>query len=242
MKLHAATMSGVKVDFEVDSGAVTIEEVKRKIFAQSDSIPVEAMGLIIAGGKRPGNSATLDELGIKEGATFHVVRSLKSMASLETTHEELQREKAAANQQAPAPAATREGGRATSNSTTTSTTTSLPQLQQQQPQQQPQLTSVVVPAGVSPGQLLQVRTVDGRMMRVAVPAGHYPGMTFQFQVPAPPVPQPQQQQRLLVTCPGTASAGQVMPVRACMHACMHEGVAWRCHRARQGRRARLDRC
>ena len=38
--------------------------------------------------------------------------------------------------------------------------------------------SVTVPAGVAPGQVLQIQTPDGLMVQVAVPAGACPGSTF----------------------------------------------------------------
>ena len=47
---------------------------------------------------------------------------------------------------------------------------------------QPTIMNVTVPAGMGPGQQLQMQTPDGRMVQVAVPAGMGPGMTFQIQV------------------------------------------------------------
>ena len=43
---------------------------------------------------------------------------------------------------------------------------------------------VQVPAGVSPGQMLQVASPSGQMMQVAVPAGVSAGQMIQIQVPA----------------------------------------------------------
>ena len=53
------------------------------------------------------------------------------------------------------------------------------------------LVEVQVPAGISPGQALQIRAPSGQLLQVTVPAGVYAGMKFKAQVPAAaPAPAP----------------------------------------------------
>ena len=53
---------------------------------------------------------------------------------------------------------------------------------QQRAQLQPTTVALTVPAGTSPGQLLQFMAPDGSTKQVQIPAGCAPGMTFQVQV------------------------------------------------------------
>ena len=46
------------------------------------------------------------------------------------------------------------------------------------------LVEVQVPAGIGPGQALQIRAPSGQLLQVTVPAGVYAGMKFKAQVPA----------------------------------------------------------
>ena len=76
--------------------------------------------------------------------------------------------------------------------------------------------SAVVPPGVAPGQQLQLRIADGRVVNVVVPPGVGAGQSFQFRVPAaaPPPMQQQPRQTMVVVCPPGAQAGSMIQVRA----------------------------
>ena len=53
-----------------------------------------------------------------------------------------------------------------------------------------QLVSVVVPAGVVPGQQMTIQTATGKQAKVVVPMGAAPGSMFRVRLPAEaPVPQ-----------------------------------------------------
>ena len=57
-----------------------------------------------------------------------------------------------------------------------------------------QLVSVVVPAGVQPGQQMTIQTATGKQAKVIVPAGAAPGSMFRVRLPAEaPTPQNMQQ-------------------------------------------------
>lgn len=192
-------MAGVRVDFEAEPSA-TIRDCKKKISDKNDSIPFESLGLII-NGSRPKNSDTLESLGIADGATFHVVRQLKSMHSLNETHAEQQAAAAAAAAAAPSAAPTPQQTTTLPSISTTRAPAPAPTPQPAPSPQRGIVMSTQVPVGALPGQQIQVRTADGRVLRVVVPPGCYPGSSFQFQVPPP------QQQRMVLTCPGGAGPG-----------------------------------
>lgn len=243
MKFKAVTMSGVTADIEVDTLSVTVEEVKKMIYAKNDSIPVESMGLIL-GGKRLNDEQTLSDVGLSEGGIVHIVRRLKSMNALQAAHVEMQQKKETlqpAQAQSSKPvvqgmlvSSPQAGVGAVVSSPHPGTTSVVSKCVAPAPVPAPVLTpapvlapapvrapahtytahtaapptmmSVVVPAGGYPGQRLQVRTGDGRLITVVVPLGCTAGHTFQFQVPA------MQRRRLLVTCPRHAQQGGLMQV------------------------------
>eukprot|EP00440_Ansanella_granifera_P065120 gb/GFBE01070612.1/.p1 GENE.gb/GFBE01070612.1/~~gb/GFBE01070612.1/.p1 ORF type:complete len:291 (+),score=23.22 gb/GFBE01070612.1/:1-873(+) len=66
--------------------------------------------------------------------------------------------------------------------------------------------AVVAPAGVSPGQMIQVMTPSGMQANVVVPPGVGPGQSFTIQVSAAACPQP-------VMIPSCAQTGAIQPIQ-----------------------------
>ena len=67
---------------------------------------------------------------------------------------------------------------------------------------------VIVPAGVLPGQMMNVQMADQQLVQVQVPPGLLAGQSFQIQAPTPP-----QMLTLEVTVPAGVSPGQMMQVQ-----------------------------
>ena len=67
---------------------------------------------------------------------------------------------------------------------------------------------VALPPGVRPGQVIQVRALNGQVLQVAAPVGVPPGGTFIVNVPGAPAPQ--QQPSFIVWKPGGPPTGTGM--------------------------------
>ena len=75
MELFVKTMTGKTVSIEAEEGE-TIEEIKAKI-TEKEGIPAEQQRLIF-GGQQLEDAKTLEDYGVDEDDTFHLVLRLVS--------------------------------------------------------------------------------------------------------------------------------------------------------------------